>query len=86
MRKIDGSDRIKIKELIDNGEDVMAISKILGIHNSTIYREIKRCSNNGEYDPFYYDKNPKQRRKKKSLIESDQILAEFIAKKSFTKD
>ena len=44
-KHLDKSDRIRLETLLNAGHGVEEIAKILDVHRSTIYREIKR----GEY-------------------------------------
>ena len=44
-KHLDKSDRIRLETLLNAGHKVEEIAKILDVHRSTIYREIKR----GEY-------------------------------------
>lgn len=46
-KRLTYQDRIKIEELVKAGLNGLKISKVMGVHNVTIYRELSRCK--GEY-------------------------------------
>ena len=53
FKQLTSKQRIQIKEMLDQGFSKSEIADRMKVHNSTIYREIKRGSINGKYDPIY---------------------------------
>ena len=53
-------DRLKIKELSDSGLGVSRIAEQMGISKSTISRELRRGTINGEYDADYAEKHSQE--------------------------
>lgn len=74
--------RMQIKEMLDDGYRKADIAKALGIHNTTIYREIERGSINGEYNPNFSEESYKRQllgKGAKPILSLDPELAEYIA-------
>ncbi|MDH5717579.1 MAG: IS30 family transposase [Spirochaetia bacterium] len=57
------SDRNVINNMLKDGQKVTDISKALGVHQCTIYRELKRCKTKGSYSATYAQKNYEVHRK-----------------------
>lgn len=75
--------RVKIRELLECGYKKTDIAAQLGIHNATIYREIKRGTVNGEYNPDYAEERRQALWKNKGstpIVSEDTELARVIAK------
>lgn len=75
--------RMKIKELLDNGFKKAEIARALNVHNATVYREIERGSENGVYNPDYSEERYRQqlfRKGTQPLLSMNPDLAEYIAK------
>ena len=43
--------RLAIKQMLERGNSKKEIAESIGVHTSTIYREIDRGTVNGHYDP-----------------------------------
>ena len=74
--------RVKIKELLDAGMKRNAIANLLGVNNSTIYREIKRGSLEGHYSPDYAEEQYRHQlagKGRQPICSLSQELAEYIA-------
>ncbi len=75
--------RLLIKELIDKGIAKDDIAKQLGFSVSTVYKEIKRGTVDGKYDPEYsearYQKNIHDKNKE-TVIEKMPEVAEYISR------
>lgn len=74
--------RILLKQYLEQGFSKVYIAKLLGVHHSTIYRELKRGFLNGEYSPIFaandYEKQSINKSKNALLIK-DKDLAVKIA-------
>ena len=46
-----GNSRLAIKQMLERGNSKKEIAESIGVHTSTIYREIDRGTVNGHYDP-----------------------------------
>lgn len=74
--------RLKIKQLLNLDSSKQAIADCMGVHISTIYREIARGNCNGQYDPDYAEKQYQANLKEKGhlpLLDENPELAEYIA-------
>lgn len=73
--------RQRIKEMLDSGKNIYEIANTLNVHQSTIYKELKRFDSRENYNPFYaqslYEK--KSRNKVRAEILSDTNLAKYIS-------
>ncbi|MBE5742681.1 MAG: AbrB/MazE/SpoVT family DNA-binding domain-containing protein [Clostridiales bacterium] len=75
--------RNELKYYLDQGESKATIAKILGVHVSTIYREIKRGCFNGEYSPSLSQKKYEYELTQKgkcSVLAKNEELAKIISK------
>ena len=59
--------RLAIKQMLERGNSKKEIAERIGVHTSTIYREIDRGTVNGHYDPT-------------AVLEENPELANYIAK------
>lgn len=48
--------RVQIKQMLDQGISKRLIAETIGVHHSTVYREIERGTVNETYDPEYAEK------------------------------
>lgn len=53
FKQITYEQRQQIRQMLNSGCSKLAIANALGIHNSSLYRELERGSLSGEYDPDY---------------------------------
>lgn len=76
--------RCKIKELLDAGISKQAIAEIIGVHHSTIYREINRGTVKGQYNPEYAETQYQAKLAEKgqtAILDEKPELAAYIADK-----
>ena len=74
--------RLRMKDMLDQGMPKVKIAEKLGVNRSTIFNEIKRGTVNGEYDPEYAEMRAQDnylKSGKKSIIGSDKRLAAYIS-------
>lgn len=75
--------RIQISDMLSKGKGAKEISKSVGCHIASIYREIDRGRNeDGVYDPYYAEKNRaanKAKGKPEPVLLSNKDLAQRIA-------
>jgi len=66
------ADRVRIADAICRGDNDAAISRLIGVHRSTIGREIARCGSRGDYDANRAedDANTKARRPRPCWIQT----------------
>lgn len=77
-------DRMKIEQMMALGKSVQDIADSLGVHQSSLYREIKRGrkNGNGDYDARYADNEYRKKLQEKGAtpkLIADNELAEFIS-------
>ena len=81
-KHIKENDRLRIYELILEGESIERISKEVGFHKATIYRELNRNSSKFGYRPDFASQQYLMRRRTKlSKIEQNVPLATTIIEK-----
>ena len=81
-KHIKETDRLRIYDLLLEGESLQKISQEIGFHKATIYRELNRNSSKFGYRPdFASQQYIMRRRSKPSKIESCKILATTIIAK-----
>ena len=82
-KQLNYDQRCTIKKLLDSDTPIPAISKTLGVHRSSIYREISRNSKpDGIYDPDYAQSQyEKGLNKNHPRLSTDTKTANFIADK-----
>ncbi len=76
-------DRCLLKQMLDEGKKKHEIARCLGVHISSLYREIERGSIDGKYDPLYSDHRYKTHLSNKgpeSLLTPDSEFARYISK------
>lgn len=81
--------RLFLNILLDRKLPKSKIAEILGVHRSTIYREIKRNSTRYRYEPekyhhyihFHARQYYVERRKRNSKLEKDKELRQFVHEK-----
>lgn len=74
--------RLEIKKHLDNGISKRAIADKIGVHHSTVYREIDRGMVNGVYDPDYSEEQYQAKMAEKgptAILTANPELASFIA-------
>jgi IS30 family transposase len=74
--------RLKIKTMLNSGFSSTAIAEALGVHKSSICREITRGTVNGTYDPDYSEKRYRQHLAEcgvEPIIASAPALSSYIA-------
>ena len=74
--------RVEIKKLLDKGESKRSIADKFGVHVSTIYNEIERGMQNGQYVPQYAEelyRNNLSEKGPKAKLDIDKELAQHIA-------
>lgn len=75
--------RLLLKKMLDSGQPVKDIAKILSVSVSTIYRELKRSEKTHQYNPMsaqqVYLKKTKNKGSQPKL-ELDKSLAQYISK------
>lgn len=75
-------DRLRIYELLLEGQSIQTIARQIGFHKSTLYRELNRNSSKLGYRPdFASQQYFMRRRKKPSKIERNVILTQTIKEK-----
>lgn len=80
-RHIQLQDRIKIYELLFQGNGIKEIAKATGFHCSTIYRELERNSGKVGYRPDLASQYYLTRRQRLARLESNIELREFVIDK-----
>lgn len=79
---LDHEQRIEIKKMLSRGESKRSIADKIGVDFSTIYREIKRGTQNGQYDPKYAEQQYRGNlleKGPKAKLDIDKDLAQYIA-------
>jgi IS30 family transposase len=74
--------RLKIKTMLNSGFSSTAIAEALGVHKSSICREITRGTVNGTYDPDYSEERYRRHLAEcgaEPIIASDPELSSYIA-------
>ena len=75
-------DRLLLKQMLDNEYSLKEIAEKLGVHISTIYREIKRFEKPSQYNPeiaqYVYSKELEAKGRKPKL-QLDPNLAKYIS-------
>lgn len=74
--------RLDIKKMLNSGISKRAIADNIGVHHSTIYREIDRGNVNGQYDPDYAEEQYQAKLAEKgqtAILDENPELAEYIA-------
>ena len=82
FKHLDYKQRLKIKEYLDMDISKTDIAHFLGIHTSTVYREIERGTIDGSYDPDYADDMYNSKLSEKGfqcLCNVSPELAQYIA-------
>lgn len=83
FKQLNYEQRLEIKRLLDAKVSVRTIASNIGVHHSSIYREIDRGMVNGIYNPEYAEKQAQLTRADKGrvpILETDPELATYIAK------
>lgn len=74
--------RVRIKKMLDMQKSKREIAESIGVHISTVYREIDRGMLDGSYDPRTAENAYRAQLAEKgptALLEKNQELAEYIA-------
>lgn len=74
--------RLEIKKHLDSGISKRAIADLIGVHHSTVYREIDRGTINGIYDPDYSEEQYQAKMAEKgptAILTANPDLASYIA-------
>lgn len=50
-KRMSYEDRVKIKEMLQAGNSAIRIAREIGVHKSTIYRELERGGGKDSYEP-----------------------------------
>jgi len=77
-RHLHSQDRVKIYELIFQGQAIEAIAKSIGFHRSSIYRELGRNSCKVGYRPDLASQQYLMRRQRDSKLQTNPELREFV--------
>ena len=75
--------RLAIKQMLERGNSKKEIAESIGVHTSTIYREIDRGTVNGHYDPTAAEEAYQEKLAEKgptAVLEENPELANYIAK------
>lgn len=82
FKQLSYEQRQSIHKMISHGYTNAEIAKRIGVHLSTIYRELERGSVNGEYDPDCAEELYQQQLSEKgamSIVCNNSKLSEYIA-------
>lgn len=82
--KMDIFTRGSMHQLLKQGVSKTQIAKIIGVHRSTIYRELKKYSaNDGTYDPFQAQMKAMNPRKRGTVLEceNNSSVRDFVIEK-----
>lgn len=74
--------RVQIKQMLDQGISKRRIAETIGVHHSTVYREIERGTVNETYDPEYAEKKYQEKlaeKGKTAILDDNPQLAKEIA-------
>lgn len=74
--------RLQLKQMLDSGISKRAIAESIGVHHSTIYREIERGNVSGNYDPDYAEEQYQSKLAEKgqtAILDENPELAKHIA-------
>lgn len=74
--------RQQIKQQLDSSISKRSIAESIGVHHSTVYREIERGNVNGKYDPDYAEEQYQSKLAEKgqtAILDANPELAEHIA-------
>lgn len=74
--------RLEIKKHLESGISKRTIAEMIGVHHSTIYREIDRGTINGTYDPDYSEEQYQAKMAEKgptAILTANPDLASYIA-------
>lgn len=83
FKQLNYEQRLEIKKLLDAEESVRAIATKIGVHHSSVYREIDKGTVDGAYNPEYAEEQAQLIRADKGripILEADPELAAYIAK------
>lgn len=70
--------RLKLYLYVNQGMNLTEISREIGVHRTTVSRELVRGKKDGEYQPYYSQKMSSKRSRNRSrpVLESDRLMQE----------